>query len=149
MNELWKVYCLVETLPVFPVSPPSSPLLSHLPSRCPAPFRSFCPPPTSDLTKTLCTVPHNEVCFFHMLMLLLTAQCAAQGEKQSRTDGRQGGTDKQHCRNGRSHSQCRWTATESLDCGGGLYIVQWRGRKRIKMVAFEKPNCDTAPQKRL
>lgn len=31
----------------------------------------------------MCTAPHNEVCSFHMLMLLLTARRAAQGEKQS------------------------------------------------------------------
>lgn len=48
-------------------------------------FISPCPlpPPTSDPTKKLCTVPHNEVRRFHMLMLLLPAQRAAQGKKQS------------------------------------------------------------------
>lgn len=44
------------------------------------------PLPTSDPTKKLCIVPHNEVCFFHMLMPLPTVQCTAQGKKQSCSD---------------------------------------------------------------
>lgn len=42
------------------------------------------PPHTSDPTKKLSTVPHNEVRFFHMLMLLLTAQCTAQHKARNR-----------------------------------------------------------------
>lgn len=38
---------------------------------------------TSDPTKTPCTAAHNEVRFFHMLMLLLTAQHTAQSAGQS------------------------------------------------------------------
>ena len=63
----------------------NSPSLHHSPSHSPGPrfllfaFIFLLSPSTSDLTKKLCTAPHNEVRLFQMLMLLLTAQCTTQG----------------------------------------------------------------------
>lgn len=90
---LWFWCSLILNFPLLPLSsfqlsssfPPLSSSLSSTLSLSWPPFFFHFPfvPSTSDLTKKLCTAPYNEVYFFHMLMLLLTAQCTAQGKKQS------------------------------------------------------------------